>query len=397
MHISHLSLTNFRNYAQLELALSPGLVVLWGGNGEGKTNFLEAIYFLATSRSPRATTEGELVHWDVWNQDLPVTRLTAQVHRSDGEVRLEVALRGLSKGPEREGEDAPRLFDHGLWVQKHIRVNGLPTRAADLMGRLIVVLFNAPDMDMVGGAPTLRRRCLDVLNSQADVRYLRTLQRYQRVVTQRNYLLRALREGQAARGELDFWDEELVKNGAYLVARRHQTLAALNPLTQEMYRSLSPQEGELRLVHLCPLVEETAGPDNENPSSIQDRFRKQLDKAYPREVAQGMTLVGPHRDDFLFLGGGRPMGLFASRGQQRALTLAFKLAEAQLLKRLTGELPVLLLDDVLSELDAPRRRHLLEAIAPYHQVFITTTDVAQAEAAGISQARLLEVEGGNIP
>jgi len=368
IHIEHLSLTNFRNYERLELDLPKSLMVLRGDNAQGKTNLLEAIYLLSTAKSHRAATERELINWSPPREGIPVARLLAQVKRGRGRVQVEIAIRGISEEAEH--------------VQKRIRINGIPRRAIDLVGQVNVVIFSSQDIELIGGSPSLRRRYLDLTHCQIDPRYLRSLQRYNKVLLQRNHLLRLIQERRAEANQLDFWDRELVENGCYLVVQRQLMVAELNDLVQPIHHQLTAGGEQLKISYI--------------PSVGKGDFMDRLIEVRKREIAQGMTLVGPHRDDLGFFVHGIDMNVFGSRGQQRTIALSLKLAEARFLHSKIGEHPILLLDDVLSELDSTRRHQLLESISSYEQVVITATDLDRFAPGFLAQAALFQVSEGRI-
>jgi DNA replication and repair protein RecF len=238
-----------------------------------------------------------------------------------------------------------------------------------------VVLFSSQDIDMVGGAPALRRRYLDIALSQMDPRYLRSSQAYNRVLLQRNHLLRLIKEGRAKSNQLAFWDEELVKTGSYIIVQRQNMVAALADLAASTHRRLTAEQEALQVIYVGSISKEVTegSPEEEQIQTVAAAFLDQLQAHQAKEIERGMTLVGPHRDDLQLLANSIDMGVFASRGQQRTIALSLKLAEASLMQARTGDQPILLLDDVLSELDTERRCHLLEAATCYQQVFITTT------------------------
>ena len=217
--------------------------------------------------------------------------------------------------------------------------------------------------------PRGRRRYLDILISQADPLYLRGLQRYQRVVQQRNQLLRVLREGRANAEELEFWNDELAREGAAVTQRRREAMKLLSSLCAQHHRELTEEGEELRMEYR-PSVDL-----GDSLSETESRFRQALSAFRQRELATSMTVVGPHRDDFKLLVNGMDMGTFASRGQARTLALTLRLAEVAYLAAVRGQGPIVLLDDVLSEMDAGRRRRVLEKVVQYQQVLITTTDL----------------------
>ena len=232
MLIRRLELTNFRNYRSLDIDLPPGLVLLIGENAQGKSNLLEALYLLSTTRSTRASVEAELINWSAGEDGSAVARVLATAERGPGRARgaplqVEAAIAAASPGVE------------GGRAGKRLRVNGVPRRASDVVGQIPAVLFTTHDMDLVSGPPSLRRRYLDITLSQVDHNYLRALQRYNRILLQRNALLRRIQAGEAEPGQLAFWDDELSTHGAYLVSSRARAVAALAELAGDAHRSLS--------------------------------------------------------------------------------------------------------------------------------------------------------------
>ncbi len=404
MRIEHLSLTNFRNYARLELDFPGHTILLQGDNAQGKTNLLEAIYYLATTRSPYAGAEHELVNWLAENQDLPHARLVAQVRKGDSSLRIEITL----VRTQALGANGPRY-------RKHIKVNGVNKRALDLIGQVNVVLFLPEDIDLVAGSPSGRRRYLDATLCQIDPRYCRILQKYNRVLTQRNHLLRTLRQREGDLDQLLFWDRSLVENGAYLVARRQEVVGELDKLAQAIHLELTGQKERLRLryepsfdpshplpsdyqlpLELDLLSEPGTHQLGANLSQVTEAFRAQLREIRGREILQGMSLIGPHRDDLRFSVGGIDLTIYGSRGQQRTAALTLKLAEVKLIGQEVGEQPILLLDDVMSELDDARRGYLMRMIDGAQQAILTTTDLKAYSTEFLAEVTLLRVKEGRI-
>ncbi len=408
MYLQHLSLTNFRNYVRLELDLPLHVSVFQGGNAQGKSNLLESICFLATTRFSR--TERDLINWEAAGEKLPFARLSASIQKAERKAQLEIILRPRSA---LEGSLVP--------IQKYIRVNGVARRAVDLIGQLNTVMFSPRDIDLIGGEPAIRRRYLDITNSQVDSRYLRALQRYNKVLSQRNHLLRQIAARQSRPDELLFWDQELVKAGAYIVLQRQRTIAELNDLANPMHDQLSGGQEKLTLQYRPSIelesrvesresgggeLQSEASPDSrfQTPDSrlmrglpeMEQAFNRVLGAARQRELARGLSLIGPHRDDLGFLVNEIDMGTYGSRGQQRTIALSLKLSEARFMLIRTGESPVLLLDDVLSELDPERRQHLLEAISNYRQVLITTTDLDRFPSEFLARAEKFRVADGRV-
>jgi len=389
MYLSHLSLRNFRNYRELELALQPGTTLFYGPNAAGKTTLLEAVYYLATTRSPRTSAPRELINWDQ-PVDLglaPFTRLVASIQRAPERIVIELAVQ---RKQDADGNPLPT-------TSTAIRINKTTRRALDLVGQLRVVLFTPLDIELVTGAPSVRRRWLDVMLSQLDGRYVRALAEYTKVVLQRNALLRAWREGRRprpdeARRQLQFWDKQLIATGAYILAERQRAVRELNEQATPIHREISGDHEPLRLSYLS-----TIGGDAGDRNALTQAFTNQLETGMRDELDRGQTLFGPHRDDVQWLLGAIDLGIYGSRGQQRSLTLAIKLAEAELMRTRTSDAPVLLLDDILSELDAVRRAHLLQFIdRPDQQTLITAADLADFDPSFLARIGRVRVEHGQV-
>ncbi len=398
MRVRSLSLTNFRNYRHLELSLPGGALLFVGENAQGKSNLLEALYLLATTRSVRATSDGELIHQGAVEGEAPVARLAASVERRSGTVELEIAIVGQTRGVAAASAGGQGASARAPAALKRLRVNKAVRRASDMVGQLAAVIFTSQDIEVVGGPPVLRRRFLDITLSQIDREYLRALQRYQRTMTQRNALLRRLQEGAAHPDELAFWDGEQAKEGGRIVAGRASAVVELASLAAEAHRALTDGREELALTYQPQLG---SGWDGARAASAgADELSAALVEALAanrrRDVAAGVSLLGPHRDDLLFLLDGQPAAAFASRGQQRTAALALRLAEARFLLARSGERPVLLLDDVLSELDEKRRRCVEGAADGFDQVLITSTEADSLDRQSWSQAPVYRVQDGRI-
>ncbi|MBM3943516.1 MAG: DNA replication/repair protein RecF [SAR202 cluster bacterium] len=391
-YLSRLVLTNFRSLVHLDLALPPGVTVFFGANAQGKTTLLEAAYLLAIGRSFHAQTEREVINFEAAVCGEPAVA-GGTIEKGGQRHMVYVGYRPIAGAAG--GQRTPG--DLGYSVHKEVRVDRQRQSTAGLVGLLGAVLFSAEDLALVQGPPAGRRRYLDILVSQADPVYLRSLQRYQRVVQQRNRLLRMVKEGRAQAGELEFWDAELAREGALITWLRRQAATALARLCAAHHRELSGVEEELALEYRPSVI------PGEDLADTQRGFGLRLERLRPRELAAGTTLLGPHRDDFLLLrlsgagqGQGVDLGTFASRGEARTLALTLRLAEAAYLAAARGDEPVVLLDDVLSELDFRRRRLVLEKTAQYQQVLITTTDLALAAEFFGPRATYFRVEGGAV-
>ena len=381
-YLSRLRLTNFRNLVHLDIGLTPGVTVYYGPNAQGKTTLLEAVYLLCIARSFRAENEREVVNFEAAKAGQQA--LVDGTIEKDGE-RLRVIV-GYQP-TQRMGQDSNGLNYN---VRKEIRVNRLRRTAGELIGEVNAVLFSAADIELVQGPPSGRRRFLDILLSQADSAYLKGLQRYQRVVQQRNQLLRLLKEGRAQRDELTYWDDELVREGAQITWRRYLAMRQLTDACVRHHEDLSGPEETLEVEYRPSVL--LAGDVGE----VEDNFREALAAAVHRERARPVTAVGPHRDDFSMTIDGVDMGVFASRGQARTMALALRLAEAEYLASVRGEGPMVLFDDALSEMDSSRRHRLLEKATLYEQVLITTTDLEQVSDFFGAGANYLYVSNGEV-
>lgn len=380
-----LSLMNYRNYQRCILDLEPGATIFHGDNGQGKTNLLEAVYLLATSRSFRTSTDRELLSWRAIQDRLMFARIDARVVRSDSDLHLEITLKGEATA-QAEHED-------GLAVTKTLSVNGLPVRASQLVGQLNAVIFSPEDLALLTGAPSFRRRYLDLTRSQIHHSYLRALQRYQRVLTQRNHLLKQIRERRQPPSDLAVWDEELMNLGAEIVKGRLELLASLNVSIADLYRRLTRSERQLELRYLGT---SGSGPGAVSLEEIRAAFRSKLAQVQPREIEQAVSLVGPHRDNLEFLVDGVDMGAFGSRGEQRIVVVALKLAEAQVISAEVGETPVLLLDDILSELDPWRRQFVQEQVFGDFQTLLTVADLSVCSDLMVAGAKKFRVQRGTL-
>ncbi|PKB67537.1 MAG: DNA replication/repair protein RecF [SAR202 cluster bacterium Io17-Chloro-G3] len=375
MYLSRLALTDYRNFQSLELELPQGALFIVGDNAQGKSNLLEATYLLSIAKSYRTNTERELVRQGILNENMgpppiPQTLISGDAETREGRLRIIVGLRAIAGETDR------------LLVKKLVRVNSVPTTGSGLMGRFNAVLFTADDIELVYGSPSVRRRFMDILISQVDRSYLRALQRYQHVVTQRNHLLRFIRDHRSSNQELDFWDAELVKEGTSISTRREEVVGHLTPLATRSYADLTNSQENFSLSY--------------QPTVASSALAKAVEDHRDREIGAGMTLIGPHRDDLAIEVADMRAGIFASRGQARTIALALRLAEAVFLKDMRGEEPVLLLDDVLSEMDTERRHHVLREAGKYQQALVTTAEPALIQDSPIQPSAVLTIRRGIV-
>lgn len=374
MHLTRLQLSNFRSWAELELELGAGITLISGANAAGKSNLVEAIYLLAALRSTRAQTEGEMIRWTA--PEPQVMRAAGSVRRAADAVDVEVTLAARTGG----NASANRQRTGAPLSSKRIRVNGVPRRAADALGAVRAVQFTTLDLELLNGSSSIRRRYLDVAIGQLQRSHASHLSRYQRALSQRNALLKRIAEGRASESELQPWDELLASSAEPIWQARSEAAQALSDLAAERHLTLrSPDDPaeSLRLTYL---------PANEQSWAESRR----------RDLARGSTSVGPHRDDLLIDLDGRPAANFASRAQQRAAALSMRLAEADHLAVQSADSPILLLDDVFSELDPPRRERTAEAVSAVEQVILTTADHAVIPFAPADLASSYAIADGRL-
>jgi DNA replication and repair protein RecF len=398
MHLVHLSLTNFRNFIRLEKDFSAGSTLLVGANAQGKTSLLEAIHYLCGANSPHTTNDRQLINFLAQNDATPVARVVAEVRRRDRPQRIEIRLIVESATLKGEGR-----------LRKEVLINGVKRRVRDLAGVFNAVMFLPQDMQVIEGPPSERRRLLNTAISQADPTYADALAEYAKVLSQRNALLKQLQERNGDPEEMTFWDTQLCELGGTLIRARALALYELEQLAKQNHHELSRGEETLRLAYL-PSFDPISRPENQldlpldtpmdrtsiGHEAIRSGMLTELERTRQDEIGRGMTLIGPHRDDFAFFANGIDLRLYGSRGQNRSAMLSMKLAEVEWLQGRTGEVPVLLLDEVLSELDPERRVDLLSRVDTAEQSILTAADLEMFEQGFCQRATMWEIKGGTV-
>jgi len=373
MEVATLELTNFRNYQTLHIKPGSGLNVFVGENAQGKSNLLEALYVLATTKSSRASRDTELIR-----HGAGMCRIQAQVTReTDIDIRMDLAVSNVEK--------------------KLAHVNGVKhTKMSEVIGKVNAVLFDIGDLEIVRGEPSDRRRFLDLEISQTSPRYVHALASYRKILEQRNHLLRDLRDRRDIQGSpqtLSVWDMQLATYGAQLIDGRRTFLDRLSQLACQAHMALSDGRDELTITY-----QPSFGVDDlADFEAIKQEFLDQLESVKHEERARGGTLIGPQRDDVQFLVNGSDSRFFGSQGQQRTIAVALKFAERQLIEELVGESPLLLLDDVLSDLDDLRRGHLFEFIGKAgSQTFLSCVSIHSFPPDILEQASVWRISKGAL-
>lgn len=388
MYLSHLSLSEFRNYRQLDLAMGPGLFVFYGDNAQGKTNLLEAVSMLAMASSFHATSDREVVNWDAPEH---IAHLNGQVKRQADNAQIEIVIFDPSP-PTFKSAPHTALEMPANTPRKRFKLNGVPRRTMELIGQMKVVLFAPTDLHLVDGSPEERRRFLDRALCQVQPRYCQALVKYRKIVAQRAALLKRIRDNLEDPQMLDYLDDQLIMLANMIIYERQRIIAMLNEQARRFQTLISGGNEQLEIIYRPSFKIENTWSMTEAPQ----HYREQLRAARRKELAQGVCLLGPHRDDLEFQVNGANMLIYGSRGQQRTAALSAKLAELSYMRSSTGDEPILLLDDVFSELDQHRRSYLLDEIRQHAQVMLTANDLSSFPSEIIDQALVYHVVNGTL-
>lgn len=366
MILKQLALNQFRNYEHVEMMTNHHVNIIIGPNAQGKTNLLEAIFTLALSKSHRTNKDRELIQWHA-----DYAKLHGTIEKKYGESKLELHI-------SQQGKKA--------------KINGLEqSKLSDFIGNLIVVMFAPEDLDIVKGAPGVRRRFLDIEIGQVQPRYVYDLMQYQKVLLQRNNYLRKYAGTPSFNHDMmDVWNEQLIDYGSKIIVRRHAFIMKLQQWAEQVHASITNNQEQL-LITYNPSFEIE---DFHDETVVANQFMIKLSQVKESEMKRGLTLLGPHRDDLKFAINDKEVQVYGSQGQQRTTALSLKLAEIQLIHDEIGEYPILLLDDVLSELDSFRQTQLIETFQEKVQTFITTTSIDSVNMAKLDHAHLIHVQEG---
>lgn len=366
MYIEQLSLTNYRNYEQLNFSFENKVNVIVGENAQGKTNVMESIYVLALAKSHRTVNDKELIRWD---QDY--AKIEGRIHKKYGSVPMQLII-------SKKGKKAKC---------NHIEHR----RLSQYVGNMNVVMFAPEDLNLVKGSPQVRRRFIDIEIGQVSPIYLHDISQYQKILQQRNHYLKMLQVGKQTNPTvLEILTEQFIQTAVKIVKKRFEFLQLLENLAKPIHKGISRGLETLE-IHYKPSVDVL---ETQDMSKMIEYFEEKFTKVKSREMERGTTLFGPHRDDLKFFVNGYDVQTFGSQGQQRTTALSVKLAEIELIHSEIGEYPILLLDDVLSELDDYRQSHLLNTIQGKVQTFVTTTSVNGIEHQTLKEASTFEVKSG---
>lgn len=408
MLLSHLSLTNFRNFARLDVDIPGGPVLLVGGNAQGKTSFLEAVYYLATFSSFHATNDRQLINFLAIDEPVIVSRIVADFQRTRGDQQHEMKQVDMHRLELRLIlESNPINGDARL--RKEILLDGVKRKVGEAIGAFYAVLFLPHMLRVVEGPPEERRRYLNLAMGQVIPRYASVLSEFNRAVTQRNALLKQLNERGGDLEELAFWDSQVASLGAQIMHARIHVVQDLERIATRFHSELTRGREVLRLSYQ-PAFDPLPQPPHQQPlpmdvpldrrglsqEEIRESFLERLENLHNEEVQRGVTTIGPHRDELRFQCNGMDLGTYGSRGQGRTVVLSLKLAEVAWMRENTGQWPVLLLDEVLAELDSSRREDLLSRLSGVEQALMTTTDLDLFSSEFVNSARIWRIEGGQV-
>ncbi|MFN2216122.1 MAG: DNA replication/repair protein RecF [Anaerolineales bacterium] len=397
MYLTHLSLTNFRNYSRLDIEIPRRAVLLLGNNAQGKTNLLEAVYFLTAFTSFQTHSDRQMVNFDAAREDLAVARLVADYRRGERSHRIEARLI-----LEPTGINGKRL-------RKEILLDGVKRPLVEVVGHFNAVVFVPQMSRIIEGGPDERRRFINLSIAQSEPDYARALSEYTQGITQRNALLKLLNERRGDPEQLDYWDEIISRTGAVLIEERIQALISLEEISQTYHQGLT-NGLEVLQIEYHPAFEPLPGVNGQislpmatrvdrsrlTLEEIRERFLTRLREIRGEEISRGVTTIGPHRDEIRFLVNGLDLGDYGSRGQIRTALLALKLAEVQWMHDRTGHWPVILLDEVMAELDGHRRNDLLEHLSNCEQSMFTTTDLAPFSREFVASSTCWKINTGQV-
>ena len=368
MFLNNIELHNFRNYEQLKIQSFAPVNLFIGNNAQGKTNFIEAIYVLALTKSHRTSKYKQLIRFGQC-----YSRVVSEINKSVGNTNIELCLTEQGKKAKINRVEQCKL--------------------SNFIGSLNVVLFAPEHLEIIKGNPSTRRNFLNIEISQIAPTYIYNLQQYQKVLNHRNHLLKKLCiQNESQLQMLQVWNEQLVKYGVKIVKKRKKIIKKLEQWAKHIHRGIVGSQETFRLNYVCSFSEE----EEEDEAILLEQFMLKLLQAKNQEIRTGTTLIGPHRDDIAFYINDKEVRTYGSQGQQRTIVLCLKLAEIQMIYEETNEYPILLLDDVFSELDFFRQTQLIDMVQHRVQTFITGTGVESLNICKIKNSKIYKVCSGSI-
>lgn len=357
MFIKNIKLNNFRNYNQEAIDLGPNVTIFYGKNAQGKTNIIEAIYFFSMGKSHRSSKDSEIIKWETEESKIEIG-----FTKENYESKIEFLFKKNSK--------------------KQIKVNGIKiVKTSELLGNLNSVIFSPDHLKIIKEGPSERRRFIDIILSQTSKKYFYNLTQYNKVIEQRNKLLVSIKKQGINKNNLLVWDEQLIKYGSILITMRKEFIERINSLAKEIHQSITSGVELLKIEYY--------------PSTENEAFEENMKSHQNLDIMRGITSKGPHRDEILFFINEKEVKIFGSQGQQRTTLLSLKLAELKYICEKTGSNPILLLDDVFSELDMMRQRFLIKYIENI-QTIITCTDVGYFKSFYSPDFYIYKVENGRV-
>lgn len=357
MLIKKVMLSNYRNYTDAEVEFHENSNVVYGENAQGKTNILESIYICSTTKSHQGSRDKEII----------------RLNENEAHIKMYIEKNGLE-----------HKIDMHLHKNKSkgIAVNGVPIKkSAELIGLVNVIMFSPGDLNLINNGPSERRRFLDMELCQLDRIYLDNLARYNRVLNQRNHLLKQIKHEESLKDTISVWDEQLIRYGTEVIKARDRFIEDINPLAGDIHDRLTGSREQLNVIY--------------EPNVMVDEYRNKLDNSIDRDIYYSMTHIGPHRDDMKFIVNGMDMRTYGSQGQKKTSALSLKLSEVEIVKDKTNDTPVLLLDDVLSELDRNRQNYLLKCFEGV-QTIITCTGLEEFIKYNVSFDSVYRVKEGTV-
>lgn len=399
MYLTHLSLTNFRTFKRLEIDVPSHVTLMVGDNAQGKTSFLEAVFFFSALTSVQSGRDRELINFEALSDDIPVARLVMDFMRQGKMHKMEVRLI-IGNGGNGNGR-----------LRKEVLIDDVKRPLQQALGNFNSVIFLPQMTDIIEDGPDVRRRYLDMTISQVYPGYARELSRYNQTLSQRNALLKNLAEHGGDMQQLDFWDERVADKGSFVMRTRMQMLKEFETAASQVHMGLSGQRSGLQIEYqpgfdffqklqnqrsLDLSTAERWHYATIEQDELQRLFMEELKRIRQEEVRRGVTTIGPHRDELRFIANEVDAGTYGSRGQIRTVMMALKLGELHWLHEKTGEYPVLLLDETMAELDLGHREALLDALEECEQAILTTTDASMFKTEFLSKCALMQVHEGRI-